>query len=317
MKAILTAPNGRLTWSDVPEPSVKDNEVLIDIRAAGCNRADILQRSGKYPSPDGWPEWMGLECAGVVSQSNSPQYKIGDKVCALLGGGGYAERAAVDAGLVMPIPERLNFAEAAGIPEVFATAYLNLVFEAGIKRGDVVLIVAGASGLGSAAIQLAKLYGAKVITTVSSNEKADAVMSLGAAIVVNRKTESLASVLDEYPPDIALDCAAGSGFEANIQRMNNGGRYIIVSTLAGEESNINLRTLMKKGLRVIGSTLRSRPIEVKRQILRELVSNLWGAFDAGEVKPVIYRTLPITEAEEAHRLLDMEHIGKVILTVGS
>lgn len=179
------------------------------------------------------------------------------------------------------------------------------------------LIVAGASGLGSAAIQLAKFYGAKVITTVSSNEKAKAVKKLGADIAVNRKTENLAAVLDENPPDIALDCAAGAGFESNIQRMNNGGRYIIVSTLAGEESNINLRTLMKKGLRVIGSTLRSRPIEVKRQILRELVSNLWCAFDAGEVKPVIYRTLPITEAEEAHQLLDMEHIGKVILTVGS
>ena len=177
------------------------------------------------------------------------------------------------------------------------------------------LIVAGASGLGSAAIQLAKLYGAKVITTVSSNEKADAVKSLGADIVVNRKTESLTSVLDEYPPDIALDCAAGSGFEANIQRMNNGGRYIIVSTLAGEESNINLRTLMKKGLRVIGSTLRSRTPETKYRVLREMSDDLWAAFESGKIKPVIDHVLPITEAEEAHRLLDKAHIGKVILTV--
>ena len=315
MKAILTAPDGRLEWSEVPEPVAKDNELLIDIHAAGCNRADLLQRAGKYPPPAGWPEWMGLECAGVVKHSNSPRFKVGDRVCALLGGGGYAERVAVDAGMVLPIPGQLDFIEAAGIPEVFATAYLNLVIEAGIRSGDTVLIVAGASGLGSAAIQIAKHFGAMVITTVSSDEKAQAVSSLGADIAVNRKTENLAEALDRYPPDIALDCAAGKSFFSNIQRMNTGGRYIIVSTLAGEESNINLRTVMKKGLRIIGSTLRSRTPETKQRVLRELCSELWGAFGSGEIKPVIYRALPITDAEEAHRLLDSSHIGKVILTV--
>lgn len=315
MKAILTNPEGGLEWRDVPEPVAKENEILIDIHATGCNRADILQRAGKYPPPDGWPEWMGLECSGVVKSSNSPRFKAGDKVCALLGGGGYAERIAVDAGMVMPMPKGLDFIDAAGIPEVFATAYLNLVIEAGIKSGDTVLIVAGASGLGSAAIQLAKYFGAMVITTVSSEEKAQAVRSLGADIAVNRKTENLSEVLDQYPPDIALDCAAGNGFFANIQRMNTGGRYIIISTLAGEESNINLRTVMKKGLRIIGSTLRSRTPETKYRVLREMSDALWTAFESGKIKPVIADVLPITAAEEAHRLLNQEHIGKVILTI--
>jgi len=315
MKAITVNPDQSLTWREVENPFPKDGEVLIDIACTACNRADVLQRAGKYPSPEGWPDRMGLEISGTVAESHSDRFRVGDRVCALLGGGGYGEKIACNAGMVMPIPDNMTFAEAAAIPETFATAYLNLVIEAGIKAGDTVLIMAGASGLGTAAIQVAKAFGAKVITTVGSDDKKEAVKAIGADIAVNRKTESLADVMDANPVDITLDCAAGSDFGANFLRMNRGGRWIIVSTLAGEESNLNLRGVMKKGLRLIGSTLRSRTPEMKYRVLAEMQEKLWGKFADGSMKPVIFRTLPITEAEEAHRLINGNHIGKIVMTI--
>jgi NADPH2:quinone reductase len=315
MKAMLVTPGGALSWSEVPDPIVRDGEVLIDIKCAACNRADILQRAGKYPPPEGWPEWMGLEVSGIVAETRSERYKVGDRVCALLGGGGYAEKIAVNEGMVMPIPAGMDFVSAAAIPETFATAYLNLVIEAGMKSGDTVLIAAGASGLGTSAIQVAKHFGAKVITTIGSDENIPAVKKLGADIIVNRKTGDLGTVMDENPVDIALDCAAGSDFGSNFLRMKNGGRWIIVSTLAGEESNINLRGVLKKGLRLIGSTLRSRSPEMKYYILSQMQKSLWDAFEKGTIAPVIYASLPITKADEALALLDKNHIGKVVLVV--
>lgn len=315
MKAVIVNPDRTLSWSDVPDPKVGEGEVLIDIKCAACNRADILQRAGKYPPPEGWPEWMGLEVSGVITESHSERFRVGDRVMALLGGGGYAERTAVNAGMVLPIPAGMDFIKAAAIPETFATAYLNLLLEAGIKPGDTVLIMAGASGLGTAAIQVAKHFGAKVITTVGSDDKSEAVRALGADIVVNRRTGDLGAVMDANPVDIALDCAAGSGFGSNFLRMNRGGRWIIVSTLAGEESGINLRGVMKKGLRLIGSTLRSRSPEVKYKLLADMREALWSGFESGELSPVIHEVLPINEVERAHELLNGEHIGKVVLTI--
>lgn len=317
MYATLVDDKLNLNWSEVPEPITKPNDVLIEIHAAALNRADLLQRVGKYPPPPGWPEWMGLEVAGtVLSAPESGRWKRGDKVCALLGGGGYAQRVAVPQNMVLPIPNGLSMTEAAALPEAFATSYLNLCIEGGMKAGDTVFIPAGASGLGIAAIQLAKAFGAKVITTVSSGEKAQAVKKLGADIIVNRKTDDLGRVLDENPVNIVMDCVGGAGLGKNIEKLAIGGRWILIATLGGESAEIALRPILKRGLKLIGSTLRSRTEEMKGRILSELEKHVWPKIESGSIRPVIYRTFPIEKATEAHAVLEHhENIGKVVLTV--
>jgi NADPH2:quinone reductase len=317
MYATLIDPQKRLLWSEVPDPVVKNNEVLIEIHAAALNRADLMQRDGDYPPPPGWPEWMGLEVAGVVIEKpKNGRWKIGDKVCALLGGGGYAEKVAVPAGMVLPVPEGLSMFEAAAIPEAFATSYLNLCLEAGMKSGDTVFIQAGASGLGMAAIQLAKTLDATVMTTVGSAEKAEFVRKLGADIIVNRKTDDLVSIMEKHPVDIAMDCVAGSILGACLEKMARGGRWIVIATLGGAKTEIDMNIFFKRGIKLIASTLRSRSSEMKAEILAGLEAKLWPAFSSGKIKPVIYKTLPITQAEAAHVILQrQENIGKVVLTV--
>jgi len=318
MKAIMTDNNGvGLHWTDVPDPVRKENEVLIEIHAAAVNHADLLQRAGKYPPPPGWPEWMGLEVSGVVLEASAnSRRRVGDKVCALLGGGGYAEKVAVPEELVMSIPDGVSMIEAATLPEVFGTAYLNLRFEADIQPGETFLMQAAASGLGTAAIQMAKLFGAKVIAAAGSQDKVDFIRKLGADIAVNRKTEDLGAVLDENPPDVSLDCVAGPRLGEYLLKMARGGRWIVVSTLAGEVAEIQLRTFFKKGLRLIGSTLRSRTDEMKSRVLRGLENDVWPAITAGKIRPVIYKVLPVAEAERAHAILRAgENTGKVVLVI--
>lgn len=305
-------------WRDVPDPELKPGEVIIDIHAAALNRADLLQREGKYPPPPGAPEWPGLEAAGIVSAvaGDVTTHRVGDRVCALMGGGGYVEKVALPAGMVLPVPGNLSFVEAASLPEVFATAYLNLVIEAGMKAGDTVFIQAGASGLGIAAIQLANHFGARVVTTVSSDEKAAAVRSLGADVVVNRHTGDLAAALDANPPDITLDCVGGAALGRLFEKAAIGGRWILVATLGGETAEIPLRAVLKRGLRLIGSTLRSRPTEMKIRILRDLEQHIWPAIAAGEIRTLIHKTFPIADAEAAHAILQRnENIGKVVLQI--
>ncbi len=317
MHAILIKENKALVWSEVPDPVIKGNEILVEVHAAALNRADLMQREGNYPPPPGWPEWMGLEVAGIVLRApRDSRWKTGDKVCALLGGGGYAEKVAVPEDMALPAPEGLSMVEAAAIPEVFATVYLNFVIEANVKPADTVFIQAGASGLGIAAIQFVKNMGCKVITTVGSDEKADFVKGLGADIVVNRQTGDLSAVLEQNPVDIALDCVGGAGMGDNFARMAPWGRWIQIAALAGGKTEIDLATVFRKRIRLIGSTLRSRTNEMKAQILHALQKTLWPKFSTGEIKPVIYKTLPITCAEEAHAiLLGRKNLGKVVLTV--
>ena len=317
MYAMKVDETGAMHWTEVPDPEAKAGEVLLGIRAAALNRADLLQRAGKYPPPPGWPEWMGLEVAGVVLAAPAgSRWKAGDEVCALLGGGGYAEKIAVPEGMVLPLPPGLSMTEAASLPEVFATAYLNLFFEANMRAGETVFVQAGASGLGLAAIQLAKSFGAKVMTSVGSPEKAEAVRLLGADWVLERHRDDPVAAFEAHPVDVALDCVGGEVLGSCIEKLAPGGRWILISTLGGEFARISLRPILKRGIRLIGSTLRSRPTEMKARILRELEEKVWPKFGSKEIRPVIHAVLPIRRAEEAHAILQRnENIGKVVLEI--
>lgn len=317
MHAIVVNEKQELVWTEVPDPVPGEGEIIIDIQAAALNRADLMQRAGNYPPPPEWPAWPGLEAAGVVSHApQRSRWQVGDRVCALLGGGGYAEKVAVPAGMALPIPEGISMVEAAAIPEAFATAYLNICMEAQFSAGETVLIQAGASGVGTSAIQLVKALGGTVITTVSTDEKAEFVRALGADIVINRTTDDLLAVMDENPVDIALDCIAGPDLGRCIEKMTPGGRWIVIATLGGAMTELDMNSFFRRGIRLIGSTLRSRTPEMKAAILSGLQETLWDEFTSGAVAPVIYTTLPMTQAEEAHAILERrENLGKVVLTV--
>ena len=319
MHAILIKADKSLAWSVVPDPVPKANEILVAVHAAALNRADLMQRAGDYPPPPGWPEWMGLEVAGVVIEAPvNCRWKTGDKVCALLGGGGYAEKVAVPADMALPVPDGLSMVEAAALPEAFATSYLNLCIEGGMKAGDTVFIQAGASGLGMAAIQMAKALGAKVVTTVGSEDKAEFVRKLGADIIINRRQENIAAVMAKHPADIAMDCVAGADLGPCLETMARGGRWIVIATLGGSKSELNMTDFFKRGVKLIGSTLRSRTSEMKAEILAGLEKQLWPSFSSGRIKVLIHKTLPVTKAEEAHAILQgQENLGKVVLTINN
>lgn len=317
MHAILVDVGKRLVWRDVPEPVPQADEILVDIHAAALNRADLLQRDGLYPPPPGWPAWMGLEVAGVVLQAPvGSRWRPGDRVCALLGGGGYAERVAVPAGLALPVPAGLTMVEAAAVPEAFATAYLNLCIEGNLKAGETVFIQAGASGLGMAAIQLAKTLGATVLTTVGSDEKAAFVTRLGADVAINHRRENVADVLARHPVDVALDCVAGPALGPCLATVSRGARWIVIATMGGFRTEIDLNDFFRRGVKLIGSTLRSRSTAEKTRILTGLETRLWPALAAGAVKVHIHKTLPIQQAEDAQAILrNRENLGKIVLAV--
>ena len=327
MKAILIDKTDRsLHWSDVPDPVIRADEVLVKISAAALNRADLMQREGNYPPPPDCPDWMGLEIAGeIVSVGNEvsekSSWRVGDRICALLGGGGYAEYAAVRYDMLMPIPKNCSMIEAAAMPEAFATGYLNLFMEGKIREGDTLLMQAGASGLASVIIPMAKAFGVRVITTVLSAEIAASIAHLGADIVVDTSSERLADVLKREleagrPVDVAIDCLGGHGMGECLKYLSHGARWIMIATLAGDMTEIDLRNVFVRNVRVIGSTLRSRAPEVKAEILASLVRDVWPKVEANLVKPTVYKVLPITEAEEAHNILYRgENVGKVVLNV--
>ena len=327
MKAILVNKQDRsLSWSDVPDPVMKSDEVLVKIEAAALNRADLMQREGDYPPPPGAPDWMGLEIAGTVvsvgeeSKKNSA-WKVGDKVCALLGGGGYAEYVSVRYDMLMPIPENCSMVEAAAIPEAFATAYLNLFIEGKIQAGNTLLMNAGASGLASVIIPMAKAFGVRVITTVLSDEIAASIKHLNADVVVNTRKENIAEVLKRelengHSVDVAIDCLGGEIMGQCLHYLTHGARWIVIAALAGQKTEIDLKNIYVRNVRIVGSTLRSRTPAVKAEILASLVRDVWPKVASGEVKPTIYKVLPITEAEAAHDILYRgENVGKVVLTV--
>ena len=326
MKAILVNDDRSLRWDNVPDPEIKSEEVLVEIHAAALNRADLMQREGDYPPPPGCPDWMGLEVAGIITEMGEEakaksNWKVGDKVCALLGGGGYAEYVAVKYDMLMPVPENCSMIEAAAIPEAFATAYLNLFIEGGIKEGNTLLMNAGASGLASVIIPVAKAFGVRVITTVLTDEIAASIAHLNADRVVVTTKEDISEVLKEelaagHGVDVAIDCLGGEIMGKCIHYLTHGARWIMIAALAGQKTEIDLKNIYVRNVRIIGSTLRSRTPEMKAFILSELVKNVFPKIETGEVKPTIHAVLPIREAEAAHDILYKgQNVGKVVLTL--
>ena len=322
MKAMLVDENKNLVWTDVTDPAMGPEEVLVKIHAAALNRADVLQREGKYPSPPGCPPWMGLEVAGVIEAvgESVTNWKIGDQVCALLGGGGYAEYVAVKHDMLMPVPKGLSLEEAASLPEAYATSYLNLFVEGHLEAGQTAFIPAGASGLASVAIPMAKAFGARVITSVLSDEIAEKIKHLGADVIINSKTTDVASVLAEEeengtPVSVSMDCLSGQTLGKSLPYMARGGYWVVISTLDGIETNVPLRPLLTKGLHLVGSMLRNRTPAFKAWLLSELVEKVWPKVESGEMKPSIYKIMPITQAAEAQDMMARgEHNGKIVFT---
>ena len=326
MKAILVNPDQSLRWDNVPDPQIKADEVLVKIHAAAVNRADLMQRAGDYPPPPGCPEWMGLEIAGVVEAlgeeaAEKGSFRVGDQVCALLGGGGYAQYVAVRYDMLLPVPKGCTLEEAAAMPEAFCTAYLNLFIEGGLKSGTTLLMHAGASGLASVVIPMAKAFGARVITTVLSEEKAKEIEHLHADRVVISPKENIAEVLKEeldagHPVDLTIDCLGGRNMGECLPYLQRWGRWIMIATLAGDVTEVNLKNLYVRNIRLIGSTLRARTPAFKAELLRSLVRDVWPKIESGELRPTVWKVLPITAAEEAHELLQSgRSAGKVVLTV--
>jgi len=326
MKAILINDDKSLRYDNVPDPVCGPEDCLVKIEAAALNRADLLQREGGYPPPPGCPDWMGLEIAGTITRVGEEaavksQWKVGDKVCALLGGGGYAQFVNVKYDMLMPIPAGCSMVEAAALPEAFATAYLNLFIEGKVQPGNTLLMNAGASGLASVVIPMAKAFGVRVITTVRSNAQKEAIAPLGADLVINTKEEDLVEVLkwqleEGHPVDVAIDCLGGEIMGKCIHYLKHGARWIMIASLAGNLTQIDLKNIYVRNVRIIGSTLRSRTPEVKAQILAQLVKDVWPMVASGQIKPTIYKVLPIEQAEAAQDILYKGgHVGKVVLTV--
>ncbi|MBC8164120.1 MAG: NAD(P)H-quinone oxidoreductase [Roseiflexaceae bacterium] len=308
-----------LRWADAPNPQLSEGELLVRVRATAVNRADVLQRRGAYPPPAGASPILGLELAGQALTA-SGAIQVGDRVMAVVTGGGYAELAAVPAGMAMPIPATLSFAQAAAIPEAFLTAFLNLFTLGQLKAAEVALIHAGASGVGSAAIQLAHAAGATVIATAGSDAKLARCRELGAAHTVNYRTESFAERVRELTSGggahVILDFVGAPYWDGNLAAAAVGGRLLLIGFLGGARGQLDLGPILAKSLSVSGTTLRRTPLAQKIALTHAFVEFAMPRLVAGELQPVIDRTLPLRDAAEAHRYLETNaNIGKVVLTL--
>jgi NADPH2:quinone reductase len=298
------------------------DEVLIKVAAAGLNRADIMQRQGKYPPPPGAPDILGMEVSGTVAAigANVTRWKVGDRVCALLGGGGYAEYAAVYEGHCLPLPTSRGLTEAAGLIEAMVTVHANL-FESGcLKAGDTALVHGGASGIGTMAIQMAKQAGSSIAVTVGSAEKVEACYDLKADFVINYHSEDFVigvlRATNRRGVQVVLDMVGGSYVDRNLQALAIGGRHVSIATQLGHKAEIDMRLVMQKQLVLTGSTLRARSREEKARLISEVQEKHWPHVVSGAIKPVIYTALPLKNAAEAHKMMESGvHIGKIVLEV--
>lgn len=323
MKAVvITTPGGPevLKLLEVEEPNVKDDEVLIRVEATALNRADTLQRQGKYPPPKGDSEYPGLECSGTIELvgKNVSRWKVGDQVCALISGGGYAEKVAVPAGQVLPIPSGVSLKDAASFPEVACTVWSTVFMTSKLSSGETFLIHGGSSGIGTFAIQMAKYLGIKVFVTAGSEEKLKACKELGADVCINYKTEDFVARVKEETGgkgvDVILDNIGGAYFQKNLESLGMDGRLFIIGFMGGVKAEANISFLLAKRLTVQGAGLRTRSLEKKAEIVSEVEKNVWPAIAKGKVKAVVYKYFPLSEAGEAHKLMETStHIGKILL----
>ena len=312
------SPGNPLQWTEVPTPTISAHEVLLEVKASAINRADLLQREGKYPPPPGASEILGLEAAGTISQLGEEVsgWEIGQEVCTLLSGGGYATHVAVPQEMLMPIPSNWNFQQAASMPEVFYTAYVNLFLEGKLQAGERVLIHGGASGVGTAAIQLAVAAGAEVVVTAGSDEKLTRCKELGATTTINYRNEDFAAVLTQQNTgvDVILDMVGANYFERNLSLLNKKGRLVVIALMGGAKAELNLRPLLTRRLSVHGSVLRGRSQEEKTAIRNSFMEDVWPKFETDELKPVIDCSYSIEETETAHEYMRQnKNIGKIIL----
>jgi putative PIG3 family NAD(P)H quinone oxidoreductase len=312
----LQGVEGHVEWVDHPSPECDVGQVKIRVAAAGLNRADLLQRAGLYPPPPGASEILGLECSGIISEVGAgSSWQVGDRVCSLLAGGGMAEEVVVDGRHVLAVPEGLSLAEAAALPEVYATVWLNLFQLAGLKPGEKVLLHAGASGIGSAAIQLCKAFGNPVWVSVGSAERLAYCESLGAQGGVVR-TDGLEGLNDFGPFDVILDPVGGNYAALNVKLSARDGRWVLIGLMGGREAKLDLAQVLAKRVQLIGSTLRSRDDQFKADLLSDLGQHVWPLFSEGRLSPQLARTFPIADAETAFAELATNQVsGKVVLIV--
>lgn len=306
-----------------PVPRPDEDEILIKVHAAGVNRPDILQRQGFYPAPKGASEILGLEVSGVVVRigRNVTGHKVGDKVCALLSGGGYAEYCTVHATNALPIPRGLSFEEAAGLPETFFTVWTNVFERAHLKPGEWFLVHGGSSGIGTTAIMLASALGSRVLATAGSDEKCAACEKLGAEKAINYNTQDYVTEVKEFTQkhgaDVILDMVGGDYIERNFKAAARDGRIVNIAFLNGSSAEVNFMLLMLKRLTLTGSTLRIRPVEDKAKIADALLEHVWPLLENGTIKPLIDSVFPLSQASKAHAAMEAsQHIGKIILSVG-
>ena len=307
-----------LRWNEVPDPVVAPGEVLLDVVAAGVNRADVSQRKGAYPPPPGAPEYPGLEASGRIAALGEgvTGWSVGDEVCALLAGGGYAERVAVPAGQLLPVPKGVGLVEAAGLPEVVCTVWSNVFMLAGLREGESFLVHGGSSGIGTMAIQLAKAHGARVLCTAGSEEKLQRCRELGADIAINYRTEDF--VKEARPVDVILDNMGAEYLARNVETLGTGGRLMIIGFQSGARAELNLGKLMSRRASIQSTGLRARPPGEKAEIVASVREHVWPLLESGAVRSITDRTVPMHDAAAAHRILEEStHIGKILLTVGN
>ncbi|MEU1263954.1 NAD(P)H-quinone oxidoreductase [Streptomyces cellulosae] len=309
-----------LVWDEVPDPVVGEGEVLVDVVATAVNRADILQRQGFYDPPPGTSPYPGLECSGRVAQVGPgvSGWAVGDEVCALLSGGGYAEKVAVPAGQLLPVPEGVAVDRAAALPEVVCTVWSNVFMIAHLRPGETFLVHGGSSGIGTMAIQLAKAVGAKVAVTAGTKEKLERCAELGADILINYREQDFVAELREATDgkgaDVILDNMGAKYLDRNVQALAVNGRLVIIGMQGGVKGELNIGALLAKRAAITATTLRARPVEEKAAIVAAVREHVWPLVAAGHVRPVIDREIPMPDAAEAHRIVeDSSHIGKVLL----
>lgn len=322
MKAVILTEFGApsvLKIGEKERPTIGEHDILIQVKAAGVNRPDVIQRKGYYPAPKGEPQdILGLEVAGIVAEIGSAvsKWRVGDEVFSLIGGGGYAEYVRIDEFLALPKPKNLSFIEAASMPETLYTVWSNVFQRGALKKGENFLVHGGSSGIGITAIQLAKIIGANVYTTVGNSEKQEAVKALGASIAVNYKEADFAEELKDIGIDVILDMIGGDYYEKNIELMNPDGRLVYINSMGGAKVTANLMKIMQKRLTVTGSTLRARDYDFKRTLTQEIERDVLPLLEQGHFNPVIYQVFPLEEADKAHELMESsEHIGKIVLEV--